>query len=61
MKDINSKLKAIDSTVKIVGKFDNDLIDLKDQLAVGLEKSNTIMDKMDMLLTNDKNTKVVLP
>jgi len=61
MKDISSKLKAIDSTVKTVGKFDNDLIDLKDQLEVGLEKSNSIMDKMDMILTNNSDAKMELP
>ena len=61
MKDVKSKLEAIDSTVKTIGTFDNDLVDLKEQIAVGLEKSNQIMDKVDSFINDSGDTEMMLP
>ena len=61
MKDIKQKLDAIDGTVKIVGNSDKDLAELKEQISVGVFKSNQIIDKIDSLLQNDKTSKVILP
>ena len=61
MKDIKQKLDALDSTVKTVGSFDKDLIELKEQISVGLAKSNQIMDKVDAIMQNEAKTEVTLP
>jgi ABC-type transporter Mla subunit MlaD len=61
MKDVKQKLNALDGTVKTVGSFDKDLVDLKDQISVGLAKSNQIMDKVDAIMQDNKKTKVILP
>jgi len=61
MKDIKQKLDALDSTVKTVGSFDKDLIELKEQISVGLAKSNQIMDKVDAIMQDETKTEVTLP
>jgi phospholipid/cholesterol/gamma-HCH transport system substrate-binding protein len=59
--DIKEKLKTIDPTVKAIGTFDNELIEIKDQVSVGLQKSNQIMDKVDTILEDKTQSEVVLP
>ena len=61
MKDVKQKLDALDSTVKTVGGFDKDLVQLKEQISVGIHKSNQIMDKVDAIMQDEKATEVVLP
>ncbi|MEA2099012.1 MAG: MlaD family protein [Campylobacterota bacterium] len=61
MKDITQKLQALDGTVKAVGSYDKDLIELKEQISVSLEKSNQIMDKVDALMQDTSSSKVILP
>jgi len=61
MKDIKQKLDALDSTVKSVGSFDNEIVELKEQISVGIQKSNQIMDKVDALMQDESSDKVVLP
>ncbi len=61
MKDIKLKLEAIDGTVKAVGTYDNDLVTLKEQISVGLQKSNQIMDKVDSLMQDNENSELLLP
>ena len=61
MKDIKSKLEAIDGTVQAVGMQKNDLTQLKEQISVGLQKSNQIMDKVDALMQDDANSELLLP
>lgn len=61
MLDIKQKLNALDSTVNTVGSFDKDLVDLKEQISVGINKSNQIMDKVDTLMQNEENQELTLP
>ncbi len=61
MKDIKQKLKTLDGTVKAVGSYDNDLYDLKEQVSVGIQKSNQIIDKVDSLLQDEKESEITLP
>jgi len=61
MKDIKSKLDVLDSTVNSVGSYDKDLIELKEQISVGLQKSNQIMDKVDSLMSDESAAEVMLP
>ncbi len=61
MEDVTLKLEALDSTVKVVGSYDEDLLHLKEQISVSLQKSNQIMDKVDSLLQTRENSEVILP
>ena len=61
MKDIQSKLQAVDATVKVVGTYDKDLVAIKKQITSGLQKSNEIMDKVDSMMQNTNNSKIELP
>ena len=61
MKDIKQKLKTLDGTVNAIGSYDNDLIELKEQISVGLQKSNQIMDKIDAFMQDDEKREVTLP
>lgn len=61
MKDVKQKLDAIDGTVKVIGDSGNDLVELKEQISVGVIKSNQIIDKIDGLIQNENESKVVLP
>ncbi len=61
MKDVKQKLDALDGTVKAVGSYDKDLILLKEQVSVSLQKSNQIMDKVDSLMQDEEKKEVTLP
>ena len=61
MKDITQKLQALDGTVKAVGSYDKELVELKEQISISLEKSNQIMDKVDALMQDTSSSKVILP
>lgn len=61
MKDVKQKLDALDGTVKAVGSYDKDLIELKEQISVSLQKTNQIMDKVDAFLQDESKQEVSLP
>lgn len=61
MQDIKIKLQNLDSLVKSVGELDSDFVEIKEQISVGLQKSNQLMDKVDAILENDENSEVILP
>ncbi|MDD5157964.1 MlaD family protein [Sulfurimonas sp.] len=61
LKDVKQKLDTLDSTVKTVGSYDKDLVELKEQISVGLIKSNQIMDRVDGILQNKKKSEIKLP
>ena len=51
--DIKEKLNTLDPTVKAAGTFDNELIEIKEQISVGLQKSNQLLDKVDAIIGDD--------
>ena len=61
MKDVKQKLDALDSTVKVIGKYDGDLVMIKEQIVAGVQKSNEIMTKIDSLMQDDESSEIVLP
>ena len=61
MKDVKRKLDTIDGTVKSIGSYDKELLDIKDQISVGLVKSNQIIDKVDNILSDTKIKEIELP
>ncbi len=61
MEDVKQKLDALDATVKAVGAYGTEIMDLKEQVRAGLQKSNQILDKVDALMQDKKNSEVTLP
>lgn len=61
MKDVKQKLDALDSTVKTIGTYDKDLGELKEQITVGIQKSNQIIDKVDSIISDESDAGVTLP
>lgn len=61
MKDIKKKLDTIDGTVNSIGSYDKELLEIKDQVIVGIEKSNQLLDKVDSILAEDNANEVHMP
>jgi len=61
LKDVKQKLEALDATVKAVGSLDSEVVEIKEQIAAGLQKSNQLIDKIDALIQDDKKSEVTLP
>ncbi|RLA76526.1 MAG: hypothetical protein DRG78_18855 [Epsilonproteobacteria bacterium] len=61
MKDVKKKLETLDGTVKTMGSYDKELVHLKDEISVGLQKSNQIMDKIDALMQDESQEEISLP
>ena len=61
LKDIMSKLDAVDGTVRAVGEYDKELPLLKEQIIVGIQKSNQLLDKVDSIISNKADQEVKLP
>ncbi|OIP55075.1 MAG: hypothetical protein AUK54_04720 [Helicobacteraceae bacterium CG2_30_36_10] len=61
MRDVKHKLEALDATVKAVGSYDTEILDIKEQISAGLQKSNQIIDKVDALMQDEKKSEVTLP
>ncbi|MEA1982919.1 MAG: hypothetical protein U9N39_05180 [Campylobacterota bacterium] len=61
MKDVKAKLEAINGTVNSIGSYEQDLVDVKEQISVTLEKSDQLMDKIDTIISEDSGEGVLLP
>ena len=61
LKDIKSKLDIVDGTVRAVGAYDKELPQLKEQISVGIQKSNQLLDKVDSIISNKADKEVHLP
>lgn len=61
MKDVKKKLDMINGTVNSIGSYDKELLEIKDQISVGLVKSNQIIDKVDNILSTKKSEGIELP
>jgi len=61
MKDIKKKLDVLDSTVNVIGNYDNDLVELKNGVSTTLKKSNEIVDKIDSLMQDEEKEEIELP
>lgn len=60
LKDIKQKLKNLDSLVNTVGKSDNDIVLLKEQILLGVDKTNKLINTVNSIIVDDK-LKVELP
>ncbi|MDF1874739.1 MCE family protein [Sulfurimonas sp. SAG-AH-194-I05] len=58
IKEINKIMKDIK---KKLGSYDKDLLQLKEQITVGVAKSNQIIDKVDALMATESDAEIQLP
>ena len=61
MKDVKHKLQMLDGTVKSVGSYDKDLVEIKEQITLAIEKSNQLMGKVDAFMQDKEQNEVILP
>lgn len=61
MKDVRKKLQMLDGVVNTTASLEGDLVEVKEQLLVAMQKSNEVLDKVDNLLGDEENSEVVLP
>ena len=59
--DIEHKLSLLDGTVKTLGSYDEDLLLLKKELHINLDKTHHLLEKVDMMLSDDSDAKILLP
>ncbi len=60
LEDIKKKLKNLDGLVNSIGKSDKDIVVLKEQILLGVDKANELIDSVNSLLEDDKR-EVELP
>jgi ABC-type transporter Mla subunit MlaD len=60
-KDIEKKLKKLDGVVDTVGSYDKELLLLKKELHINLDKTHQLLDKVDAMLLDKSADTVVLP
>lgn len=61
LQDIQNKLSALDGTVKAIGSYDTTILDLKDEIRLGISKTNQMVEKIDALLQEKQRDEVELP
>lgn len=58
--DVKHKLQSLDSLVNTIGSSDKDIVLIKEQILLGMDKSNKLIEKVESLLQKN-NKKVKLP
>ncbi len=58
--DVKQKLKNLDALVSAVGSSDKDIVALREQILLGVDKANNLLNKINALIENN-NKKVKLP
>jgi len=59
--DVNNKLKTLQPLIQTVGKSDKDVKALQESIQTTIEKTNQLMEKIDVLLIDKKTKEVKLP
>ena len=60
-KDIEKKLSKLDGTVNALGTYDKELLTLKKELHINLDKTQSLLEKVDMMLNSDNSPTSELP
>lgn len=61
LKDINLKLNTLQSTVDAVGSSDKDIIHLREQILMSIERSNRLIDQVDSVLNKPQSETLEMP
>lgn len=59
--DIKKKLNTLDNAVAAIGASDKDLLLLKKELHINLDKTHQLLEKVDAIMSDKSSDKVVLP
>ena len=60
-KDIEKKLSKLDGTVNALGSYDRELLTLKKELHINLDKTQSLLEKVDMMLNSENSATSELP
>lgn len=59
--DVRHKLATLEGTVNAIGSYDTDLLELKDEIRFGIEKTNGLIEKIDAIIEGQRSPEVKLP
>ena len=60
-KDIEKKLSKLDGTINTLGTYDKELLTLKKELHINLDKTQSLLQKVDMMLNSENSPTSELP
>ena len=60
-KDVEKKLSKLDGTINTLGTYDKELLTLKKELHINLDKTQSLLEKVDMLLNSENSATSELP
>lgn len=61
LKDVTQKLEALEGTVKAIGSYDKDLIELKGDIRAGVQKTTNLIDRVNTMLGEHQPNEAELP
>lgn len=59
--DVKRKLDMLEGTVSAIGSYDTDLLELKDDIRYGIEKTNGLIEKIDAIIEGQHSPEIKLP
>jgi len=60
-RDIEKKLSKLDGTINTLGTYDKELLTIKKELHINLDKTQSILEKVDMMLNSENSETSELP
>jgi len=60
-KDIEKKLSKLDGTINTLGTYDKELLTLKKELHINLDKTQSLLEQVDMMLNSENSATSELP
>jgi len=60
-KDIEKKLAKLDGTINTLGTYDKELLTIKKELHINLDKTQSLLEKADMMLNSENSPTSELP
>lgn len=61
LKDVKRKLEVVNGSVNAIGSYDTEILQLKEEIAIAIKKSNQILEKVDGVLSEKSEKEVTLP
>jgi ABC-type transporter Mla subunit MlaD len=59
--DIAKKLETIEGTIRAIGSYDTDLIELKGDIRTGIQRTNNLLDRVNSMLGEPQPREAPLP
>lgn len=61
LRDIAKKLETIDGTIKAIGSYDVDLVELKGDVRTGIQRTNNLLNRVNSMLGEPQPKEAPLP